>query len=549
MDKNLHDNLEKRIYDGFHNASKPRAFDSANDIHWKVTDRINKKQEEKKPQRESGLITVAVLVLILVLGGFYYINFGRLNLNAPAQQTPFVVPETINPIAEALDQGILLRVYAVYQSYIELPFGDLAFWGWHDVIRHARSWSVPQNSNAYYNYEIFISITDVSGQNRIRTLYVDYMGQFVPDFWPAWSEDVQSELLFFDEETSTAYMRLMIFSPDARHDSEGYFSFEMLSLFQTLFRIVNEKITLPDLSNMVTTKPISKEYATVIAGAFHPLFTREVSGMFVFGDNQTTVESEDDFPLWVLTPNIYNILNTPFENTSEWIHNVVISNVALIEDRLHVQYVSSVSKQDETNFNFNIGIVEPFLVGSNVIVSAPDRRIQFTVDENLVLQRDFGWDTPNNTTTIKLTEDVYIINPETVEDIHLMLWGSGSSNIAGNWPLSLNINHGQVIRWEDEIEVDGLYFKNMTLIPLGLTMEGRSTLPHRNTTEQLQNTVISLETDRGIFPMVSGDNAYVFAGSDSWYFNNMARTTQAIDPYSVKYILINETRIPVPSKD
>lgn len=358
---------------------------------------------------------------------------------------------------------------------------------------------------------VYLSLQDISGQNRLteQTNFQDGFGLTMnhqnQDKNKEETDEVASfswkeKLLFFDEVTNTLYYEFNI-TADA-----GSPLADPLELGSYLIYF----------SKKGYEEPISVPLTCLDDAAFIPINEKQIWG-------GTNVPDDLNGITVALKPGNYANLTDDIDD--QW-----ISNVGIVDGKLHVQIGKDINKE------FGSTDATLALKTSDGNIIEPDYELTFLGDKNHHLLNTGTGDYGDS--IYKYEESVFSVNSDEFNNSILYYSCTVYSGVEGRWKVAANLSDSsrQMHIWTNDIVVDGHLFEYLTLSPLGLEVKGRYDGEECLASEMS----LALETPDGLIPLQSG------GGSQKEHtFNSSWDIGTPLEITKVTAVIINGTHIPV----
>ena len=469
---------------------------NTNSLERKVRENMNiRKVINPVPLKRTGFAMAASIAIMLLISGTVYaaVTLGVFERFIIEQDPAF--GEVVTPIEiSAIDQGIRIDVIAA-QS-----FG--------------------------YNAIMYLSVRDISGQNRITehanlipTLNIPrdderFMGAAIMG---------GHEPLYFNKETNTAYFQIEFQ--------------ETASIPNSIDIIINE--IRFDMRRTEADFPVALSSITEASTIPNPQYF-----------------SNPEFPTWsaerILTP-------TRGESFPDLQGDGWISNVAIMNGHLHVQLVTPRGGMPEAGGGRNTHgttISGAMLSTSDGEWVAPVnqtfleldknlRALSISEQQNMAINDRIDW---ASAFPYQLMEVVFPIDITALDSYSLELLGMFEHSIAGNWSVTIYTNESdeQVRSSTGTITMGYAVIESITVSPLGVSFSGSINGGISAGVSSLGGNSVSIETPAGNIliienPSIGFSEMY---GEDA-VFNGFARAELPINVTEVSAVMLGDTRIVV----
>ena len=488
--KRMLDRDELRILNAFSEIT----VDTKN-LERKIENHMRYNTRKPAPRPRLGLILAAALLIVAMLGGTVYAAsvgaFDRF-IERHEEYAPFV--PVVDPVETyVVDQGIRVEVIAAQ------TFG--------------------------YNAIMYLSVSDVSGQNRI-TPYAS----IIPSLDMSRDDDRLSvamvmggqEALYFDSETNTAYFQIEL----------------------------QEDFLIPDIMDIIIFSISLDSRSTNLD---FPIALSSLTAAPVI-PNPSYIPNRD-FPTWcaeyILAPTMGQ--GFPSIPGDGW-----ISNAAIMDGNLHVQLANprAVITEDGGRTAFGNMISGAELIGPNGEIVAPIDHsfLQVNADlqalsmyeqQNMELEDIVAW---LDTYAYDIIEVVFPVDVTALDSYTLTLLGMFEHSIAGNWSMTIYTDetYGQVRTSTQAVTIGAAVIETVMVTPLGVSFSGHVNGGISQGVGALTGVSVSLETPDGIillqenpgvgFSEMYGENATI---------NGFARADAPVDVAAVTAVLLGDVRVVV----
>ena len=386
---------------------------------------------------------------------------------------------------------------------------------------------------------IYYSLHDKTGQNRITE-----NTRALVDFGMSFSgrRHLSEELLHFDETSNTAYFEMLITASTA----SPRVALRVFSIVfdEAVYNDIPIDLPLANLSVPETLSLQSGQHYSVSVGLWHEGYQR-------LGQNIPSVEK-------VLLPDY--LVSLPFAD------NTWISNIGIIDGRLHVQTI--VTRWNEAGFVAS-GSLAPFLQLANKDGDIIDGLffINVRTDENFVpLTGQEAWerDQEGETATIlsEFVFDYIDVDINNLENYTILASARVFNNaIEGCWSVSVRIEDAsnQILSVNSDKWIGEYHFQFVAISPFGVRTVGQvsadGVLEIRENFGMFTNLiagqfVVYLEIAGELIPLKDGQSDFGWHVDQrrDWQrnsFNMFWLADSPIDVSTVTAIIINGYRIPV----
>jgi len=351
---------------------------------------------------------------------------------------------------------------------------------------------------------------------------------------------MSQEMLYFDEQTNTAYFQL---------------------------QIQGNELDFEDVMNLVLTDIMFESHAKELE---FPIAMADIGGADLIANPHFTEESNWQ-PAYILAPSMG-------EDFPEVPGNSWISNVAIIDGKLHMQIASPIIREQVHGDNI-IGMLNVMLTDADGEWAHVASQAWLEVNENFQIvsidemnemslriregeiSEDEWTEWFENNFKYVLNEMVFEIDTDNLENYNLSLMASVSSSVAGDWSMTVYTNGGsdsiRVMSGEPLLSGNAL-LEYVTVSPLGVSFGGSEIIPtDRAELEAVRgfgaNAFMSqpvlLETSEGRHPVsewTSGGGSAEFDEDGNVIratFNGFARAETPIDVAEVIAVIIGDVRI------
>lgn len=346
---------------------------------------------------------------------------------------------------------------------------------------------------------VYLSVQDISGQNRITADTSFNDGFFIGIKGSEASYGFQEKVVSFDKETNTIYYELDI-SADAYTPLEDSLRLGSSRIYFSSDDYKNEKIQIP-YSDLQDNESFLIKEGQIWGGSNKP----------VYKDTK------------VLKTGNYSSM--PHQNDKQW-----ISNVGIIDNKLHIQVASK--------FNKEFGPIDPFFTmkdkkGEDLYVESS---IVFLTDKdnNILDIEDIDLDLVN----YKYEDYIFPLG-EDIQDIYEIFYtGYVYQGLEGRWEIQTDLtdDSNNIVKIDKEIKIDNYSISHMILSPLGLEIEGNYVNDFND------NLKIELETKENILEL---SNTGGILDKDKGKFSFYWKSNKLIKPENIKSIIINDKKIPI----
>jgi len=453
---------------------------------------IRKVIKPTRMKRAGFIIAASVAIMLLISGTVYAANMGIFERFMERQDPVF--GEVVTPVEMyTVDQGIRIDVIAAQ------TFG--------------------------YNAIIYLSVRDITGQNRVteyanivpwldiprnneRFFGVGTFGSFEP--------------LYFDAETNTAYFQIEV------NDVTTIPNVFDLLIHEVRLETRRTDIDFPMALSSITEAPLIPNVA-----------------------NFSTPESPSWCADYILVPTMGE--NFPALPGDGW-----ISNVAIINGNLHVQIVTPRVEVTETGArNSNGSVISgAMLTGpdgewvmpiSNTFLQVDANLRALSVDEQRTMPMDELMDWLNYSFAYHLTEVVFPINVMALDSYSLTLSGMFEHSIAGNWSMTVDTGEASDVRYAtNTMTIGNATLNSVTVTPMGVSFSGIIDGGIGDGVAAFTGRSVWIETpDGNILVHELPGVGFSEALDHDTTFNGFARAESPIDVANVTAVLIGDLRIVV----
>jgi len=461
----------------------------------KVRENMNtRKMIKPTPLKRAGFIMAASIAIMILISGTVYAaaTMGVFERFMAGQDPAFA--EIVTPVETyTIEQGVRVDIIAAQ------TFG--------------------------YNAIVYLSVQDISGQNRI-TEYVNIIPML--DI-PRNSERLMGvsvigghEPLYFDKETNTAYFQLEF------QDHVLIPNIVDIIINNIRFETRHTEVEFPVALSSITEAPLIPNLAN-------------------FSNPETPTWCAD----YILAPTMGE--GFPPLPCGGW-----ISNVAIINRSLHVQLASHRVHITETGERSVLGAVSSgvMLAGPQGEWVAPISHTFLDVDAELnMLPRYLQQTMPLeellewlNSAPYHLMEIVFPIDVNALESYSLTLTGMFEHSIAGNWTMTIDTGetNARVRTAQGVVTIGNAIAESVFVTPLGVSFTGYVDGGINDGAASFRGRAVFIETPAGnilvhAYPSVGFSHMY----GENTTFNGFARADAPIDVMEVTAVIIGDIRIPV----